>query len=416
MKTTILKILILTVFSSSFINIFGVSVQVSNINIPLVCSDYTNLYNKEVYISQIPYEDMIWEFQLYQDDGTLVLTNLMYYTQYSDGFYFHPGDGWINTGDEGWVSINFGVLKANRINGAYKDLIFKCRYKLSFPNAPWSPWISREFRVKVNDLIISGGRAVCYSPNKTFTISGYPASSSFSWTKSSNIYAVSGGGSTTYTVRAISSHEHDEGYVKATVTNSTCTWEKQHDVWVGIVLPLGLRLIDRTTGLPKYYFCKYEANPVQAKHIDGEAYIDDWDWDVSGGIITYDNPYGDNSKATLRPTSSSWEVKIRAENGCGWSEWADLSGDLILCGYYFTMSPNPANDYVDISIEKPDNVQSIGNFEIKIYSVLQKAVYETSLSNKSLVRVNTSHLQDGMYFVHLIVGKEKVVKQLIVSH
>ena len=134
---------------------------------------------------------------------------------------------------------------------------------------------------------------------------------------------------------------------------------------LGKVFPLGLRIIDRTTGNPIYIFCRGEAHPVQSEHIDGDAFLDDWDWDVDYGYITYDNPYGNNSMATLRPITYSFGVEIRAHNACGWSEWADMDPYTIFCGFImFTMHPNPTDDFVEITAY--EDTDKTGNWSIPL--------------------------------------------------
>lgn len=179
-----------------------------------------------------------------------------------------------------------------------------------------------------------------------------------------------------------------------------------------------MRLIDRTTGMPKYMFCLSQANPVQAIHDYGNPHIDDCNWSVSNGYITYDNPYGDNSKATLRPLNTNYSVGIQAHNGCGWSEWADVSDPVIYCGgWYMSLSPNPANDYVDITATKNDRAENASEYyEVKIYKSFKIVVYESGKTKDSILRINTFQLKNGVYFIHFIAGEQTYTKQLVVNH
>ncbi|GAH15323.1 unnamed protein product, partial [marine sediment metagenome] len=143
-------------------------------------------------------------------------------------------------------------------------------------------------------MSVTGPSIVCTS-NSTFTLHNRPSGTTVNWTKSSNLSYVSGQGTDNYTVKAYSSAS-GTGWVQAAITVDCGNVTIRYNIdWVGKVLPLDIRLIDRTTGMPKYVFCLYQANPVQAKHDYGNPHIDDWDWYVSGGHITYDNPYEDNS-------------------------------------------------------------------------------------------------------------------------
>jgi len=96
---------------------------------------------------------------------------------------------------------------------------------------------------------------------------------------------------------------------------------------------------------------------------------------------------------------------------------SDYLGTYWNCGgYYFGMSPNPADDYVEISLnETKVAINNIIEYEVKIYNSLQVLVSDEKTSNPTLL-FDTSHLQDGIYYVHLIYNNKPYVRQLVVSH
>jgi len=269
-------------------------------------------------------------------------------------------------------------------------------------------------------LYISGQDLVCTS-NSTFVLHNRPSGTTVYWTKGYGLSYVSGQYTDNYTVKA-SSISSSSSWVKATITTDYDNAVVQKNIWAGTVLPLGLRIIDRRTGYPIYIFCLGEAHPVQAKHIDGEAFLDDWDWDVTNGYITYDNPYpyGDNSKATLRPLNYNFGVEIRAHNDCGWSEWADMDPYTIHCGYMmFTMHPNPTDDFVEITAYEDVNKTTLKSndeyYEVQIYNTMKVLKYQV-ITKEPILRINTANFENGVYFVYFIVGKDHKVLQLVISH
>jgi len=269
-----------------------------------------------------------------------------------------------------------------------------------------------------SQLSISGPDLVCTS-NSTFVLHNRPSGTTVYWTKGYGLSYVSGQYTDNYTVKA-SSISSSSSWVKATITSDCGNVTVQKNIWVGKVLPLGLRIIDRRTGYPIYIFCVGEAHPVQAKHIDGEAFLDDWDWDVTNGYITYDNPYGDNSKATLRPLNYNFGVEIRAHNDCGWSEWVDMDPYTIFCGYMmFTMQPNPTDDFVEITAYEDVNKTTLKSndkyYEVQIYNTMKVLKYQV-ITKEPILRINTANFENGLYFVHFIFGKEAQVLQLVISH
>jgi len=279
-------------------------------------------------------------------------------------------------------------------------------------------WYAVGVGTEPDQISISGPSIVCTS-NSTFTLHNRPPGTTVNWTRDTyHLDYVSGQGTDNYTVKARSS-VYGTAWVQAAISGNCGNVTIRYNIdWVGKVLPLDIRLTDRTTGMPQYVFCLNQPNPVQAKHDYGNPHIDDWNWSVSNGYITYDNPYGDNSKATLRPLNTNFSVEIQAHNACGWSEWADVSGETINCGWwFFGMFPNPSDDYVDITATKNDRAENSSEYyEVKIYSSMKIAVYGTGKTKEPLLRINTKQFRNGIYFVHFIAGKETIVKQLAVNH
>ena len=99
---------------------------------------------------------------------------------------------------------------------------------------------------------------------------------------------------------------------------------------------------------------------------------------------------------------------------------SDYLGTYWNCGgYYFSMSPNPAEDYVEITAEKDksETAQKLVNeeYEVRIYNSMKVLLFQTK-TKESTLRIDTKQFKNGVYFVHFIVGRETKVKQLIVNH
>jgi len=99
-------------------------------------------------------------------------------------------------------------------------------------------------------MSISGESIVCSSPNETFILHERPSGSTVSWTRSSNLSYVSGQGTDKYTVKAYSSAS-GTAWVQAAISGDCSNVTIRYNIdWVGKVLPLNMRLTDRTTGMP----------------------------------------------------------------------------------------------------------------------------------------------------------------------
>lgn len=80
------------------------------------------------------------------------------------------------------------------------------------------------------------------------------------------------------------------------------------------------------------------------------------------------------------------------------------------------MSPNPADDYVEITIEEEnDTKQVLKEYDVKIFNNMNALMYNTQ-TNESQLRINTKQLPSGVYYVHFTVAKDTKVLQLIVTH
>ena len=88
-------------------------------------------------------------------------------------------------------------------------------------------------------------------------------------------------------------------------------------------------------------------------------------------------------------------------------------------GYYFSMSPNPVDDYVEITIEKDEDLKNLTQvaeeYEVRIYNSMKVLMYQTKTKELQF-RIDTRQFKSGVYFVHFIAGEDTEVLQLVVSH
>ena len=72
--------------------------------------------------------------------------------------------------------------------------------------------------------------------------------------------------------------------------------------------------------------------------------------------------------------------------------------------------PNPANNYVNISST------ITGKYTLNVYDLKGTQVYSTEGTNSGTIRINTTQLVSGNYFVEVIGANDKGVSKLIVQH
>lgn len=229
-------------------------------------------------------------------------------------------------------------------------------------------------------------------------------------------------------VKAKYSSSSGAGWVKVTITNE-CGEEREitKTVWVGNILPLGLQLVDRYTGYPYYLFCSGQANLVKAVHTDGEAFIDEWDWDVTGGYISWSN--SDNSEVTIYPTNfSTFAIELRARNDCGWSEWTDMGVGVTSCGYSLAISPNPTTDEATVAIEnttedgellKSASTETTFNenskWDIEVYDSMQSLKLKKQKLKGRSTSISTQSWKEGVYMVRVKYKDEILTGKLMVK-
>ena len=75
-----------------------------------------------------------------------------------------------------------------------------------------------------------------------------------------------------------------------------------------------------------------------------------------------------------------------------------------------TLYPNPANDFVEISIKNTVNFQ-----QLSILDVTGKIVWNTNNLTTEKVRVNIESLSSGIYFIQLVTGDKQWNKKIVIN-
>lgn len=133
------------------------------------------------------------------------------------------------------------------------------------------------------------------------------------------------------------------------------------------------------------------------------------------GDSTFYNSPNTNISHTYT-TSGPWDVCLRAYGFCGIEDTC-LSN--LYSGIYSTedikelmmnVYPNPFNESINIELTK-----NINNGKIYIFDMLGKQVYYSQISGKQ-IKLSTTELKKGMYFIKLITNEGKVFNKKIVKN
>ena len=308
------------------------------------------------------------------------------------------------TSTEGVLNLLFGIDDNDRDNGKYRNMLLKYKYWTRWDPGPPSNWSQKTFTIEVEDLVISGNDLVCYSPNRTYTVSGYPGGSTFSWTKSANLTQVGGSTSSTYTVHALSPSTSSEGYVQVSVTKSSCNWSKQKENWVGKPAPsiVGDSIIN--CPVPYWFYIDESSIP-----------FGDFQWSVGPEL-------------RISGSSTMWRCRVYGVETGGSLIYCDVTNSCgtslaykfvyVNCGY-FMMFPNPADDHIEISIDQ-DKVTATelaanGGFQVSIFDSFGTLKTIKSTSDTSL-KLDTSELPEGIYVVIIEYNGKNYHKEIVLKH
>jgi hypothetical protein len=201
--------------------------------------------------------------------------------------------------------------------------------------------------------------------------------------------------------------------------------------WVGPPSPNELNIYN-SNYYPQKILVAGENNVlwVDVSQEGSNAEITDYDWDFSSGRDHFEVESNEMVSVVWVPNLiSGYEtIFVRGENVCGEGQWHYETFEIVQ-NYYFSIYPNPANDFIELSIESGEKVQDktskvkiekvkgqegFGEYTMEIWS--EKSGKLKSFTSKELCQqVSIRDLPMGKYFVNLIVNGKTYKQQLFVA-
>lgn len=248
---------------------------------------------------------------------------------------------------------------------------------------------------------ITGHSLVCYSPNKTFTLYNRIADSVY-WTKSSNLYIVSGQNTDVLTVRATSSTTSGEGWVQANLYTDGIgpVIIRYENFWVGVPQPT-------ITG-EQYPGC----GDINWYFLDPDDMWGSYSWSVTYRLSIVGSSVG--HKASIRADEEGDAIiYCDVTNTCG-TDHGSLQVWVGGC-FDFKLLPNPADDFVEIQIDNSKTLsKDLNEFDIRLINI-QNVTLIHERTSKFNTRFNTKELTPGIYFIQVIFNGKPYTKQLVIS-
>ena len=321
----------------------------------------------------------------------------------------------------------------------------------------------------ISQVNISGPNLICTS-NSTFSLNDLPSNTTVSWSSSSNITFPSGNTGSSVSAQASSSTASGSGWIEATLTTSNRSFTlPRKDVWVG---KPATPLITGPSEIGCYKLGKYISNS-RFPGVWFFDKIFDWSYasiqerydysceieskDESGEIYLYIEV--ENRCGTKRGGKSISIIKNSGGGGLPRSVNTDLLDDVELnlsidtssnesdkivstltddqldsekykeeYFIYMNILPNPDNQYTELNFYKDNEIseyqkssptmvninlgdqdQKLGEYEIQIWHERKGLVKKIKSKDKKL-QIPTNNLDEGLYFLHVIINGQ-VYKQ-----
>jgi len=263
---------------------------------------------------------------------------------------------------------------------------------------------------------------LCQS-GKLFTITNVPSGATITWTfDNQRIRLVDPQGSNPCTLAATVAGT-GLGWVQAIINTQICgnfSTAVSHP-WVGLAQ---VENITGPTSVRVYQYNNYEAKVNNAK---GTDYI----WFTAPPSGAYVSPTPGTNRCMIQFYSTgSYTVLAQAHNECGTSTPRGI-GVYVSSQYYrFTLSPNPANESVEVQIGGNNNssLETFSQTDSLYYEFLHSESYAVTIANPYGMQVYsetqyakhftipTANLPEGIYLTEIRTRLAKYQQKLIIKH
>lgn len=270
--------------------------------------------------------------------------------------------------------------------------------------------------------VISGSNSIlsCTGERKSYSAVNIPEGWSLSsWSLSSNIKRY-GSGNSPITIEAQSTTSQGAatltGNFVFTTDGNTCgTKNVPKSIWLGKP-----EVQSKTVNGSPYSYGSYAVCPGNNwVGVTWNGLVSSVSWSVTPGITYYP---GTNELDFYFPYSgySAVSISVNATNTCGTSYNSSyyLSKKTFGCGSYLvTVYPNPSSDELNIEISSDKlSVKESDLVPKQIFIVDESnTIIHSSIPQKSSARLDIRNIPDGIYYLHIVIDKNKVVERILIK-
>lgn len=262
------------------------------------------------------------------------------------------------------------------------------------------------------DSYISGSALLCSSED--YYAINVPSGANIVWdTPSSNIYLYSDDDVNPATFNYSS---NGNGIITLDVTSACVNYSLDFNVHSGAYSSSDYEISGPTEAYCESYV--YFSIPS----LEAATSIN-WDWPQGW---TYISGYGTEYLALMTGDAySSGYVSVGVDNDCGQSGSYDTHYVSVYgwCGYFLSLTPNPASNEVMLTINEPDKSSS-NNSAMALDNVVSTViisdnmgkVYNTFQRKSKSFTFTVQNLKNGNYLVTVMLGNIKLTAPLVVLH
>lgn len=257
--------------------------------------------------------------------------------------------------------------------------------------------------VTIPTFTIQGSQTLC-SGTQSYSIPDLPCNATVSWQSSNtNIATITASGNPATLTRVNNSN----GVVTITATINTCGSNQvvPYQVGVGKAQPgtVNILLFDPYMG----------KIPAEIDPVPGAT---SYKWYKNGVVQPGRVGTFANIGISETPCNINYNIAVEAVSSCGTSA-ASSANVFYSCDYLFTISPNPAQSMVSVSVKETKKIQDGSGVidEIRIYDSyggLQKRLQHFGTKRADF---NISGIPSGRYLIEIRSGKYKEYQQLIIQ-
>jgi len=249
-------------------------------------------------------------------------------------------------------------------------------------------------------LEISGPTILC-SSGGSYTISNLPSGSTITWNNGSFVTRQSAQGSNPCT---FVSSGHGSTWISATINfggGGTITLP-HFNVWSGIP---ALTSLSGPSPFYDEYGCTGQPYSFWTNPARDALSQSSYEWAVEPSYFSwyFQSQYNDWATVVFNDPNEYYQVRVRATNTCGASNWVSKMVSITDC-YRFLLYPNPASGEVTISLTVAESVKKEevpSNVLVRVTDNSGITYYSGTKGGDSFT-IPVSNLKDGNYIVSII--------------